>query len=105
MIFKPKNRLFVPFLVALVELIDTSCRIHKNILSCIERMRCIGDIQLYHRVLLSVFKHDSFLGVGSRTAQKHVSVTHVLENYGSVGLWVNVFFHDNQCFIRILPYD
>ncbi len=69
------------FGVFLLEFIDTTRRIHQHILAGKERVRRIGNFQLYQRVFVTVFPLYGFFGNGCGTAQEGMAVAHVFENY------------------------
>lgn len=52
--------------VAVHELVHTTCRIYQFGFTCVERVRCVGDFQLYQRIGLA-FEFDGFLCAASRT--------------------------------------
>ena len=75
------RREFTEFTKFLLEFVDTACRIHQHVLAGKERVRGIGDLQLYQRVVIAIFPFSGFFRGGSRAAQESVAIAHVFKNY------------------------
>jgi hypothetical protein len=76
-----------------VELVDTASRVNEFHLAREKRMAVCGNFHLYEWVLVAVFPLDGFLAAGARFAQEHIVRGDVLEYYGAVVGWMNIFFH------------
>lgn len=54
------KKLLLFLFVTPLELVDTTSSIHQHVLAGIERVRSIRDLQLYQRVLITIFPFDGF---------------------------------------------
>lgn len=91
--------LFVTFF----ELVDTACSIHQYILTGIERVRGIGNLQFDYWIFIAIFVLDGFVAVGSGTTQESGTVTHVFEHNKTVIFGMQIFFHAEKVCAWILP--
>ena len=106
-IAKANGELFCFLFVPLLELVDTSCRIHQHILTGEEGVRSIRNFQFDQGIFIAIFPFDRFPRLGRRTAQKGITIAHILKNNEPVIAGMETFFH-NLFFlkvVRILPYS
>jgi len=102
-----KIRLFGLLLVALLELVDSSRRIHQHILTREERMGSIRNFQFDQGIFVTVFVLDRLVRLCRRLAKESDPIAHVFENNKPVTLRMDIFFHNSFCLrvVRIWPYD
>jgi hypothetical protein len=53
----------------------------------------MGNIQFNQRILVAIFPLNGFPGFGTRLAQEHVFVGHILENNKTVIFGMGIGFH------------
>ena len=84
-------------LVLVLEFLNTTCCINKQLLACKEWMRCRANLDLDHRILLAIFfPLDSLFRVRRRAAFEFCVAGGIPENNLSV-FRMNAFFHINLC--------
>lgn len=96
---KNKDELRAEALEALVELLDTTGRVHDALLSRVERVRCAGDLNVDDRVRVAIGPLDRLAACYSRAREKRFVRSQVVKNDGCV-CGVNVRLH--QEFLRVV---
>ena len=84
--------LIVTLCVAAHKLIHTTCGVNQLHLTSVERVRCVRDFHLVHRIGFAVHFDVLFCRNGG-PAQKHVVIRHILECHQTIIFWVNTFLH------------
>ena len=84
--------LIVTLCVAAHKLIHTTCGVNQLHLTSVERVRCVRDFHLVHRIGFAVHFDGLFCRNGG-PAQKHVVIRHILECHQTIIFWVNTFLH------------
>ena len=89
--------LAVAISVARHKLVHASGCIDKLRLTGIERVRSVRDLQLDERILNAI-DSNRILGSSGRAAEELSTIRHIFENYYSVVIRMNSFFHKNLRF-------
>ena len=88
----PVQKLLLAVLVSLVEFVDAAGCVNKLDFASVEWVRCVGDLDLYDRILNAV-NNDGLFCLGARACYEHSVVRHILESYKAVGFGMKSFFH------------
>lgn len=98
-----RSLLLLAALVALVEFVHAAGCVDKFHLSCIERMRGVGNLDLYERISDALYI-DGLTGVDTGAGDEHVLVGHILESYKTVGFGMYTFFHCVLLLNKLFPF-
>ena len=74
------------------ELVNATSGVDELRLTSVEGVRSAGNFKLHYGVGLA-FKFYGVVGLASGTREEHVAVAHVFENYGTIVLGMDSFFH------------
>ncbi len=86
------RKLFLAVLVSLVEFVDASGGVNELDFACVERVGCVGDLDLDNRIFDSV-NNEGLFSLCARAGYEHGVVRHILESYKAVGFGMKSFFH------------
>ena len=95
---------FIVVLVALAvtvarhELVNATCGIHEFRLTSVEWVTGVRDLQL-DQWISSTIDLDAVLRISCRAAEELCTIGHIFENYNTVALWMNSFFHNSFSFL------
>ena len=74
------------------ELVNATSGVDELRLTSVEGVRSARDFKLHYGVGFA-FKFYGVVGLASGTREEHVAVAHVFENYGTIVLGMDSFFH------------
>ena len=90
----PTFPLLLDLAVATHEAVDATSGVDKFVLAGVERMRGVGNLDLYHGISLT-FKFHCLISLACGLCKEHIAVGHILEYDGAIVFWMNTFFHFN----------